>query len=206
MTAPHGEQQAVPSSPHTNSESPDRSVNPAATQSAVTCYRFGSVGQDTLICLWDLTEDFLKKSAAASQKTRVGLGKSDRSGTMSHSNSVTSKDSGLVVTDNSSSNHSSGASSSGSTDTGKASSTSSLTHKLASLGIGNKEGKGEKEHKRTFSLPGRSQGNKDRQKEGAAKSKDSKANKDTTQTNSDTGKTTLQTHLKGDQKVWECGC
>merc|ERR1712183_753017 len=42
------------------------------------------------------------------------------------------------------------------------------------------------EHKRTFSLPGRSQGNKDRQKEGAAKSKDSKANKDTTQTNSDT--------------------
>mgnify|MGYP007123635746 CR=1 FL=1 len=36
---------------------------------------------------------------------------------MSHSNSVTSKDSGLP--DNSSSNHSSGASSSGSTDTGK---------------------------------------------------------------------------------------
>jgi len=92
-----------------------------------------------------------------------------------------------VVTDNSSSNHSSGASSSGSTDTGKASSTSSLTHKLASLGIGNKEGKGEKEHKRTFSLPGRSQGNKDKQKEGVAKSKDSKANKDVIQQNLDSG-------------------
>ena len=187
VTAPPGDLQTVPSIPNTNSESPDRSVNPAATQSGVTCYRFGSVGQDTLICLWDLTEDFLKKSAA-SHRSKVGSGKSERTGTMSHSNSVTSKDSGLVVTDNSSSNHSSGASSSGSTDTGKASSTSSLTHKLASLGIGNKEGKGEKEHKRTFSLPGRSQGNKDRQKEGVAKSKDSKTNKDVTQQNSDSGK------------------
>ena len=27
----------------------------------VTCYRFGSVGQDTLLCLWDLTEDILKQ-------------------------------------------------------------------------------------------------------------------------------------------------
>jgi len=186
VAAPGVDQPSTHSIPATNSESPDRSVNPAATQSAVTCYRFGSVGQDTLICLWDLTEDFLKKSSA-SHRAKVGLGKSERSGTMSHSNSVTSKDSGLVVTDNSSSNHSSGASSSGSTDTGKASSTSSLTHKLASLGIGNKEGKGEKEHKRTFSLPGRSQGNKDKQKEGVAKSKDSKANKDVIQQNLDSG-------------------
>jgi len=44
-------------------------------------------------------------------------------------------------------------------DTGKASSTSSLTHKLASLGLGG-GGKGESrsEHKRTFSLPGRGGG------------------------------------------------
>jgi len=180
-----GDQSALPSIPN-SSGSPDHSVNHAATQSAVTCYRFGSVGQDTLICLWDLTEDFLKKSAA-NHRSKVGLAKSERSGTMSHSNSVTSKDSGLAVTDNSSSNHSSGASSSGSTDTGKASSTSSLTHKLASLGIGNKEGKAEKEHKRTFSLPGRSQGNKERQKEAVVKSKDSRINKDVTQLNSDTG-------------------
>ena len=27
----------------------------------VTCYRLGSVGQDTLLCLWDLTEDILKQ-------------------------------------------------------------------------------------------------------------------------------------------------
>ena len=30
--------------------------------SGITCYRFGSVGQDTLICLWDLTEDVLKQA------------------------------------------------------------------------------------------------------------------------------------------------
>ena len=34
----------------------------------VTCYRFGSVGQDTLICLWDITEDILKQSTAAHLK------------------------------------------------------------------------------------------------------------------------------------------
>ena len=74
--------------------SPVSASHPAATgSSAVTCYRFGSVGQDTLICLWDLTEDVLKKSCQSqSQRTRSsfvrgGVG----GGTMSHSNSVTSK-------------------------------------------------------------------------------------------------------------------
>merc|ERR550517_1526066 len=131
-----------------------------------------------MICLWDLTEEVLKKSSAGFRK-REG-------GTMSHSNSVTSKDSGLATTDTSSSNHSSGASSSGSTDTGKASSTSSLTHKLASLGLGSKER--DREHKRTFSLPGRGGHNKDKSKESSgARSKDNKANKDTTSTNSESG-------------------
>ena len=77
--------------------------------------RFGSVGQDTLICLWDLTEDVLKQ--AGGHRTRSTV--KQAGGHMSHSNSVTSKDSGLAATDTNSSNHSSGASSSGSTDTGK---------------------------------------------------------------------------------------
>merc|ERR1719220_2576780 len=120
-----------------------------------------SVSWPTLICLWDLTEDVLKRSGQTLRSR--GQGQSGRAvGNMSHSNSVTSKDSGLAATDTSSSNHSSGASSSGSTDTGKASSTSSLTHKLASLGLGSKEKEHkrekekekEREHKRTFSLPG----------------------------------------------------
>lgn len=162
-----------PTSPLMSVDDPQSpSVNPAKSNSssAVTCYRFGSVGQDTLICLWDLTEDFLKKSTVKSRSTDQSgpTGKSGvvPGGQMSHSNSVTSKDSGLVVTDTSSSNHSSGASSH-SSDTGKASSTSSLTHKLASLGLGGskagtqsdgKPEKAEKEHKRTFSLPGRGGG------------------------------------------------
>ena len=162
--------------------------HPAITSSAVTCYRFGSVGQDTLICLWDLTEDVLKQSPGV--RSRARQDKKD-GGTMSHSNSVTSKDSGLATTDTSSSNHSSGASSSGSTDTGKASSTSSLTHKLASLGLGSKER--EREHKRTFSLPGRGGNNKDKHRESAgAKSKDNKANKDGSVTNCQQGKSHFQ--------------
>ena len=57
---------------------------------AVTCYRFGSVGQDTLICLWDLTEDVLKRSGQTLRSR--GQGHSGRAvGNMSHSNSVTSK-------------------------------------------------------------------------------------------------------------------
>ena len=32
------------------------------SDSNVTCYRFASVGQDTMLCFWDLTEDVLKQS------------------------------------------------------------------------------------------------------------------------------------------------
>jgi len=170
------------------SPSPSLSVSPPhpainTGNSAVTCYRFGSVGQDTLICLWDLTEDVLKKSC---QSLRARSSYARAGGNMSHSNSVTSKDSGLAATDTSSSNHSSGASSSSSTDTGKASSTSSLTHKLASLGLGGKENK-EKEHKRTFSLPGRGANNKEKAKDASVRNKDKQANKDNTINNFETG-------------------
>jgi len=159
-----------PTSPPALASPPEgRAAHPAAgspAREAVTCYRFGSVSQDTNICLWDLTEELLKQSAArhwAREEKQVAAAREGKGGGMSHSNSVTSKDSGLP--DNSSSNHSSGASSSGSTDTGKASSTSSLTHKLASLGLGSK-GEGRSEHKRTFSLPGRGGGGgKERAKE-----------------------------------------
>jgi len=156
----------------TNDTSTSAMTGPAPHgSSAVTCYRFGSVGQDTMICLWDLTEDVLRKSS--------GYRRSHISN-MSHSNSLTSKDSGLAATDTSSSNHSSGASSSSSsTDTGKASSTTSLSHKLASLTLSSSSSKGtgdKVEHKRTFSLPGRGlAGTKDKHKQEKA---DKLANKD----------------------------
>ena len=44
------------------------SITSSSSANNVTCYRFGSVGQDTLICLWDITEDILKQSAAAHSK------------------------------------------------------------------------------------------------------------------------------------------
>jgi len=138
------------------------SSSASSPNSSITCYRFGSVGQDTLICLWDLTEDILKLSTAR-HRARTAEGASSAplpknakdTGHMSHSNSVTSKDSGLAV-DTSSSNHSSGASTS-STEK-NSSSTNSLSHKLASLNFG---GARESQHKRAFSLPGRSDKGKD---------------------------------------------
>eukprot|EP00096_Caligus_rogercresseyi_P006975 TRINITY_DN2412_c0_g1_i2.p1 TRINITY_DN2412_c0_g1~~TRINITY_DN2412_c0_g1_i2.p1 ORF type:complete len:305 (-),score=111.92 TRINITY_DN2412_c0_g1_i2:443-1357(-) len=40
--------------------------------SPVTGYRFGSVGQDTYICLWDITEDILKSSGSSSSSSVGG--------------------------------------------------------------------------------------------------------------------------------------
>ncbi len=52
---------------HHRPRSSQASVNSAGgdqsgQQQHVTCYRLGSVGEDTLLCLWDLTEDLLKKA------------------------------------------------------------------------------------------------------------------------------------------------
>jgi hypothetical protein len=122
---------AGPSNPALASPPEGRALHPAAgspAREAVTCYRlgvgvfvrfviifylrrFGSVSQDTTICLWDLSEELLKQSAAwhrarapAGGPAGEGPGKGRPGQGMSHSNSVTSKDSGLP--DNgSSSNH-----------------------------------------------------------------------------------------------------
>ena len=55
--------------PPTRSSMPFQPTSDSASYSAsaqhVTCYRFGSVGEDTHICLWDMTEDTLKKASAA---------------------------------------------------------------------------------------------------------------------------------------------
>jgi len=112
----------------------------AVEEQNVTCYRFGSVGQDTMICLWDLTEDILKLSQAQAQSKAKGK---------EEAVSLTSKDSGLVPD---SGNCSSGNSSSGSD---KAPSTSSLSYKLATLNFGSSSTKESSGHKRAFSLPGR---------------------------------------------------
>ncbi|CAG0914426.1 unnamed protein product [Notodromas monacha] len=40
-------------------------------QHCITCYRFGSIGQDTQLCLWDLTDDVLKQPAAKSRTSMI---------------------------------------------------------------------------------------------------------------------------------------
>ena len=47
----------------------------------------------------------------------------------------------------------------------------------------------EKEHKRTFSLPGRGANNKEKAKDASVRNKDKQANKDNTINNFETGKT-----------------
>ena len=47
-------------------------MSPLQQQQHVTCYRFGSVGEDTHICLWDMTEDTLKKAALSASSGAGG--------------------------------------------------------------------------------------------------------------------------------------
>ncbi|KAK6638792.1 hypothetical protein RUM43_007061 [Polyplax serrata] len=39
--------------------------------SAATCYRLGSVGQDTQLCFWDITEDVLRQPVCPKQRTSI---------------------------------------------------------------------------------------------------------------------------------------
>ena len=120
-----------------NNHNASSSIKDSSNADNVTCYRFGSVGQDTLICLWDLTEDVLKQSHSMMQSTTIHAKSSPSSlisissrpsgvlGNHHHSPAVSlSKDSGLV---DASSNCSS--SNSGGHTTGN----NSLTQRLASL-------------------------------------------------------------------------
>ena len=118
--------------------------------SNVTCYRLGSVGQDTLICLWDLTEDILKQSRAmagnscnstkASPSSMVSIiscpaqAASTATSSANHTSSPVSlsKDSGLVIGDCATSSNSSSANNT---------MTNSLTQRLASLNFGDRKDK-----------------------------------------------------------------
>ncbi|KAK7793633.1 hypothetical protein R5R35_004862 [Gryllus longicercus] len=143
---------------------------------AATCYRLGSVGQDTQLCLWDITEDVLKQPMCTKLRTS-GIGGSgsfsvngSAAGNAYHMNStgsgctsrcnnvpaflqtnVPNKDKDFVADGNVTNLHGSNLhnnSSSGSI-TGP-----SLTQRLAGLGFGDrKDGSGT--HKRNFSLASR---------------------------------------------------
>lgn len=66
------------SCPKLNCQSPHMSNSAAAPTTAralgsIACYRFGSLGQDTQLCLWDLTEDIFKQPLGRS-RTSILLG------------------------------------------------------------------------------------------------------------------------------------
>ncbi|XP_066593163.1 WD repeat-containing protein 20 isoform X2 [Prorops nasuta] len=128
-----------------------------------TCYRLGSVSQDTQLCLWDITEDILRQPVCAKQRPSVagssnfppvGSFGSGNGATSNHhlnnskhnnSNNINIKES--VSGNNESSNNSTGTNAAVST-------VNSLTQRLG-LGFGEKKGDN---HKRNFSLTIRSSG------------------------------------------------
>nr|CAD7427906.1 unnamed protein product [Timema monikensis] len=59
-----------PTSNRNSSGSDFNRMNPA------TCYRLGSVGQDTQLCLWDITEDVLQQPVPSKSRTTSGVGNS----------------------------------------------------------------------------------------------------------------------------------
>ncbi|XP_014216301.1 WD repeat-containing protein 20 isoform X2 [Copidosoma floridanum] len=137
-----------------------------------TCYRLGSVSQDTQLCLWDITEDVLRQPVCPKSRASVsaaGSGVFSSSGTFSSGNGAmsnhhignskhaNSNNIGLKENSNSGNgggNNESGAGSNSSSAT--VSTVNSLTQRLAG-GLGFGERKGEN-HKRNFSLTIRSSG------------------------------------------------
>ncbi|KAF8784717.1 WD repeat-containing protein 20-like [Argiope bruennichi] len=116
-----------------NSLSGSRSLN-------ITSYRFGSVGQDTQLCLWDLTEDVLKQPIGRTRTSMLLNSPSTHLPTLSKCNSVGNAQANCCP---------------------KEASLMDGNLGLPSLSIGSKsatlekEKKPDKEHKRNFSLASR---------------------------------------------------
>lgn len=108
----------------------------------ITTYRFGSVGQDTMLCLWDLTEEILRPPVLR-----------HRTSTVTNDSSLSACSIGLVVTNSVVANHCGDDVSNQQTvsSTLSSSSSSSLTNKLGSLSLGDepvgKDSKSKKKNK-----------------------------------------------------------
>jgi WD40 repeat protein len=121
-----------------------------------TCYRLGSVGQDTQLCLWDITEDVLKQPVGKS-RTCIG-GENGVSGLCSTKNTISSVGSGSTAMGNSVGSSPAETASSVPLSNGPTSGSSapSLSQRLAGLGFGDRKDHGG--HKRNFSLTSRASG------------------------------------------------
>ncbi|WAR19269.1 WDR20-like protein [Mya arenaria] len=130
---------------HTKKQTPVSSAN----SSVITCYRFGSIGHDTHLCLWDLTDDIIKlpcgrvrgsvvstSAAPAYSSNTIPRCSSANAKTNAVANDVSVMDGNAYAMTNS---------------------TMNPTTKFATLSLGDRrENSEKKEHKRNFSLAGRS--------------------------------------------------
>ncbi|XP_026274464.1 WD repeat-containing protein 20 isoform X1 [Frankliniella occidentalis] len=140
-----------------------------SSNSDMTCYRLGSVGQDTQLCLWDITEDVLRQPMCPRTRTTstAGLGNLSGSKTLNGNGAPAGSAVGTgtgpivdntkcnsIVTNSVGSKDKSGDhSSSNSHHSG-----STLSQKLAAFGFGDrKEG-----HKRNFSIGPKSSSSSDK--------------------------------------------
>ncbi|KAF4532194.1 hypothetical protein B566_EDAN002256 [Ephemera danica] len=114
-----------------------------------TCYRLGSVGQDTQLCLWDITEDVLKQPVT---KSRTCIGAENGGSGLCSAKSVGGT-SGLGNSVGSSPADTSTPVANGPIS---GSSAPSLSQRLAGLGFGDRRDHGG--HKRNFSLTSRASG------------------------------------------------
>lgn len=120
-----------------------------SANSQITCYRFGSIAHDTTLCLWDLTEDIIKLPCGRLRSSVVA------------SNPATSYSSNTIPRCNSANTKSNSLANDVAAVDGHAyaigNSTINATTKFATLSLGDRrENSEKKEHKRNFSLAGRS--------------------------------------------------
>jgi len=104
------------------------------------CYRLGSVGQDTHLCLWDITEDVLRQPMCARTRTTSGGGGAAAgagAGTVNGNGTPGAKCNSNSLEHSTSNSHHSAP---------------TLTQRLAGLGFGDRKDPG---HKRHFSLTSR---------------------------------------------------
>ena len=125
----------------------------------MTSYRFGSVGQDTTLCLWDLTEEILRQPVGRHRTSTIisqnALGITTLPKMNSVVNSVPNSTARDCVLDGNPHQHNA-------TSTPGTTVSTSLTHKFATLALGDRKDKehDKKEHKRNFSLASRSSNEK----------------------------------------------
>ncbi|KAL7646443.1 UNVERIFIED_CONTAM: hypothetical protein RMT77_003356 [Armadillidium vulgare] len=133
----------------TASNSTRNSVSSDGLVMPVTSYRLGSVGQDTLLCLWDLKDDVLRQPYFRPRSSTV-VSSSKSSGNVSVNTYSSQQTSSVQNSSAKPNNHL--RENLINNDHSHSYSSNSFTAKLANLNFGEKKDKPEKDHKRSLSL------------------------------------------------------